>query len=146
MPLQCAFFSWWQIPAFGIVARKAKPHWDYRQFGGVVKIHLINCHPFAQPVARSIGKWFTTGMHPCAGGLASNAQPRGRRQLNNRAWLVRQWIAGRVFHTDTAFSDVAHQAYQICRLLAHHNLKLWRLVWMIQICTNAADFRTLAEP
>jgi hypothetical protein len=98
-----------KISAFGIQSGKAKPHRNERYPSRVIEGIGIDPEPVPQPIARRIREGPTGRVNTRSRRLASDANPRGRRDLQDRSRLMRQGRPRGLIATDTACADRRHQ-------------------------------------
>lgn len=113
-PGACAFFTGWQIAAFGVIPWKTKSHGNNCNALGVVEFLIAHAHPGAQAFAGRIGKRTPALMDEIAGRLPEYAEPRRFRHLQDRPRLMRQRLAGRRFNAQTAFTYFLNQRVEFC--------------------------------
>jgi len=100
-----------QVPALGVIARKAQAHGQYRHPGGVIE--LLPCH--THPVAQAITGWIVE-RHPgrirqIARRLPRHEHFRRFRQLENGVW--------RALHLRFAQPALPHLRNQGLEIIAH---------------------------
>ncbi len=87
-PCISAEFGRRQIRSFGVISRKAKPHWSKGELLQVIEGIGIHPQPITQTITRGIVKRFAGVMHPRARRLSGNQDARLRIQPDNGTWLM----------------------------------------------------------
>jgi hypothetical protein len=101
-PMTSTLGAWWAIRAAPVIAWKAEAHGQERKSRRIIELLTPYSEPGSEPVAGGIIKRKARAMGAQSRRLTDDQKPRLSRELQYRAWRMRQRRSHRMVQTEAA--------------------------------------------